>query len=192
MTFQDWVEARFGRRLYNAFFASYTEKVWGIPGSEIQAEWAAQRIKNFSFAHAVLSILGLQKTQMTTLIEKFHYPRLGPGQMWETFRSRVEGSGVPVHLHHRCTAIRHEAGRVTKIVAESEDGERVVAVDGVLSSIPLSELILSLDPAPPHDVVNAAKGLRYRDFCLVALVIDDEYHEEGDMVDQLLNVELVR
>ena len=81
MTFQDWVEARFGRRLYNAFFASYTEKVWGIPGSEIQAEWAAQRIKNFSFAHAVLSILGLQKTQMTT-------------PMWETFRSRVEGSGA--------------------------------------------------------------------------------------------------
>ncbi len=174
VTFQDWVEARFGRRLYNAFFASYTEKVWGIPGSEIQAEWAAQRIKNFSFAHAVLSILGLQKAQMTTLIEKFYYPRLGPGQMWETFRSRVEGSGVPVHLHHRCTAIRHEAGRVTEIVAESEDGERVVAVDGVLSSIPLSELILSLDPAPPHDIVNAAKRLRYRDFCLVALVIDDE------------------
>ena len=173
-TFQDWVEARFGRRLYNAFFASYTEKVWGIPGSEIQAEWAAQRIKNFSFAHAVLSILGLQKAQMTTLIETFHYPRLGPGQMWERFRSRVEESGIAVHLLHRCTAIRHEAGRVTEIVIESEDGQRVVAVDGVLSSMALSELILSLDPAPPQDVVKAAQSLRYRDFCLVALVIDDE------------------
>jgi protoporphyrinogen oxidase len=174
-TFQDWVEARFGRRLYNAFFGSYTEKVWGIPGSEIQAEWAAQRIKNFSFVHAVRSILGIPGRHVVpTLIEQFHYPRLGPGQMWETFRSRVEGSGIPVHLGSRCTSVRHEAGRVTEIVIESDDGERVVAVEGVLSSIPLSELVLSLDPPPPHDVLDAANRLRYRDLCLVALVIDDE------------------
>ncbi len=173
-SFQDWVEARFGKRLYAAFFGSYTEKVWGIPGSEIQAEWAAQRIKNFSFAHAVLSVLRLQKAQITTLIERFHYPRLGPGQMWETFRSRVEECGVPVRLHHRCTSIRHDAGRVTIITVEAEDGEHVVAVDGVLSSIPLSELVLSLDPPPPHEVVDAARRLRYRELCLVALVIDDE------------------
>ena len=175
VTFQDWVEARFGRRLYHAFFGPYTEKVWGIPGSEIQAEWAAQRIKNFSFVHAVRAILGIPGRHVVpTLIEQFHYPRLGPGQMWEAFRSRVEDAGIPVNLRHRCTGLRHHAGRVTEVVVESDAGLQVVPVDGVLSSIPLSELVLSLDPLPPQDVVEAARRLRYRELCLVALVIDDE------------------
>jgi protoporphyrinogen oxidase len=173
-TFQDWVEARFGRRLYRIFFGPYTEKVWGIPVADIQAEWAAQRIKDFSLAHAILSILRLQKAQITTLIDKFHYPRLGPGQMWETFRSRVEESGIPVHLRHRCTVIRHDAGRVTEIVLQNEWGETVVPVEGVLSSIPLSELVLALEPEPPHDVADAARRLRYRDLCVVALMIDGD------------------
>lgn len=173
-TFEDWVEARFGRRLYDAFFGPYTEKVWGIPGSEIRAEWAAQRIKNFSFTKAVLSIVGLRREQVTTLIEEFHYPRLGPGQMWEAFQRRAEAGGVPVRLSHRVESVRHHEGRVTH-VAVAVDGERsVVPVDAVLSSIPLSELVLSLDPPAPADVVDAARRLRYRELCLVALVIDGE------------------
>src|SRR5439155_19624080 len=80
-SFEDWVTKHFGKRLYNAFFRSYTEKVWGIPGSEIKAEWAAQRIKNFSLLKAILSMLNLRRTHVTTLIEEFRYPRLGPGQM---------------------------------------------------------------------------------------------------------------
>ena len=82
-TFEDWVTGRFGRRLYDAFFREYTEKVWGIPGSEIQAEWAAQRIRNLSFWTALTSALRLKRRHVTSLIEEFHYPRLGPGQMWE-------------------------------------------------------------------------------------------------------------
>jgi len=174
VTFEDWVVARFGRRLYNTFFGPYTEKVWGIPGSELRAEWAAQRIKDFSFAHAVKALLGLQRDEITTLIEEFHYPRLGPGQMWETFASRIDTAGVPVRLRTPVSAIRHEGGRVTSVVAHGDSGADELSVDCVLSSMALSDLVLSLDPPAPAPVRAAAQSLAYRDFCLVALVIDTD------------------
>lgn len=174
VTFEDWVVARFGRRLYNTFFGPYTEKVWGIPGSELRAEWAAQRIKDFSFGHAVKSILGLQRNDITTLIEEFHYPRLGPGQMWEAFAERVEGAGVPVRRRTSVGAIRHAGSRVTSVVAHHDGGVEETEVGAVLSSMALSDLVLSLDPPAPAEVRAAAEKLAYRDFCLVALVIATE------------------
>jgi protoporphyrinogen oxidase len=171
-TFEEWVTSRFGRRLYDAFFRSYTEKVWGIPGDEIMAEWAAQRIKDFSLAKALLRIVGIGR-EHATLIEQFHYPRLGPGQMWEAFRRRVEERGIPVHLNHRCTTIHRDGMRATGIVVRSNGVEADLPVDAVLSSIPLRDLVLALDPPPPDDVVAAAGRLRYRDFVLVALMTDD-------------------
>ena len=100
-TFEEWVTTRFGRRLYDAFFRSYTEKVWGIPGSQIRSLWAAQRIKNFSLWRAILTILGLRSNDVTTLIEEFRYPRLGPGQMWEAFAEHAEENSIGVHLKQR-------------------------------------------------------------------------------------------
>ena len=173
-TFEDWVTTHFGKRLYNAFFRDYTEKVWGVPGSEIRSQWAAQRIQNFSFWKAMLTILKLRREHVTTLIEEFRYPRLGPGQMWKAFQRRVEEGGVPVHLNHRCELIRHRDGRADSVVIRANGGLTEHAVDGVLSSMPLSELVLSLDPAPPEDVLAAARQLRYRDFCLVALMTTEE------------------
>jgi protoporphyrinogen oxidase len=170
VSFEDWVTFYFGKRLYNAFFRSYTEKVWGIPGTEIRAAWAAQRIKNFSLTKAVLAMLGLAQTQVTTLIEEFRYPRLGPGQMWQAFQRRVEAEGIPVHLNHRVTSIQHHDGRVESITVSSNGDVATVPVDGVVSSLPLQQLVLSLDPAPPAEVVEAARNLRYRDFVLVALI----------------------
>ena len=172
-TFEEWVTERFGRRLYDAFFRSYTEKVWGIPGTEIRAEWAAQRIRNFSLFLAMLSILGLRRSHVTTLIEEFRYPRLGPGQMWEAFRDRVEEGGVPVALDHRCVGLHHEDGRVRSISVRADGVEARHAVDGVVSSIPLGELVQSLSPAAPEPVLAAARRLRYRALCLVALVTDE-------------------
>src|SRR4051812_16842337 len=137
-TFEEWVTGRFGRRLYDAFFREYTEKVWGIPGSEIQAQWAAQRIKDFSLFTAVLSALGLRRRHVTTLIEEFNYPRLGPGQMWEAFRDSVEDNGIPVRLNHRCDELFHSGGRIRSVVVRSGGERRVHDVDGVLSSMPLS------------------------------------------------------
>jgi protoporphyrinogen oxidase len=173
-TFEDWVTANFGRRLYDAFFRSYTEKVWGIPGSEIHAEWAVQRIKDFSFWKALLSALHLTRGKSTTLIEEFHYPRLGPGQMWEAIRRRVEARDMPVLLNHRVTLVHHEHEVVCGLTVETNGRPAYVEVDGVVSSIPLSELVLSLEPAAPDEIREAARRLRYRSLCLVALIIDHE------------------
>jgi protoporphyrinogen oxidase len=169
-TFEEWVVGRFGRRLYDAFFRSYTEKVWGIPGSEIQAEWAAQRIQEFSLAHAILGIVGLRRNHAPTLIEEFHYPRLGPGQMWEAFADWLEGRDVPVLLNHRCVGIGHTGGRVESVTVESDGVQSEHEVDAVLNSIPLPALIEALDPPAPADVRAAAAKLRYRSLCLVALM----------------------
>ena len=173
-TFEEWVTWNFGSRLYDAFFASYTQKVWGIPGSEIRAEWAAQRIKDFSFGKAVLRALHLSRSTPTTLIEEFQYPRLGPGQMWERMQARVEERGLPVHMRTRVRAVHHDHTRPHAVTVEHEGRVEDVTVDSVLSSVALSDLILMLDPAPPEAIVAAAERLRYRSLCLVALVIDDE------------------
>jgi protoporphyrinogen oxidase len=173
-TFEEWVTWNFGSRLYDAFFASYTEKVWGIPGSEIHAEWAAQRIKDFSFWKALLRALHMSRQTPTTLIDEFRYPRLGPGEMWERVQRRVEERGIDVRLRHRANTIHHDHGRVRNITVEHDGVVDDVSVDAVLSSVPLKELILSLDPEPPEEIVDAARRLRYRSLCLVALVVEGE------------------
>jgi protoporphyrinogen oxidase/predicted dehydrogenase len=169
-TFEEWVTTRFGRRLYDAFFRSYTEKVWGIPGSQIRSLWAAQRIKNFSLGRAMMTILGLRRDNVTTLIEEFNYPRLGPGQMWEAFAEHVEERSIPVHLKERCIAVKHSDGLVTSIVVQENGDLHEHSVDSVVSSIPLSELILNLSPPAPPEIQAAARNLRYRDLVLVALM----------------------
>jgi protoporphyrinogen oxidase len=169
-TFEEWVTMRFGRRLYDAFFRSYTEKVWGIPGSEIRSQWAAQRIKDFSFFRALLSVLRLNRRQVTTLIEEFRYPRLGPGQMWERVAARVEERGIPVNLKQRCVSVLHDEQHVTGVVIRTNGHVTEYPVESVVSSIALNDLVKSLDPAPPDEILAAADKLRYRDFCLVALM----------------------
>jgi protoporphyrinogen oxidase len=172
-TFEEWVTSRFGRRLYDAFFRSYTEKVWGIPGSEIKSLWAAQRIKNFSLGKAVLSILGLQREHVTTLIEEFRYPRLGPGQMWEAFADRARESGIGVRLNERCVSVRHADNKIQSVVTRQNGDTNEYEVDSVISSLALKDLVLALDPAPPPNVVAAAHKLRYRDLVLVALMTSE-------------------
>ncbi len=173
-TFEDFATKNFGTRIYDVFFRTYTEKVWGVPGSEIHSEWGAQRIKDFSFWKALLAALHLTRTNPTTLIEEFHYPRLGPGQMWEAFEARLADRGIPVHRHHRALTIHHDHNVVVGVTMQHDGRTIDVPVDAVLSTIALSELVLSLDPAPPQEIVEAAERLRYRSLCLVALVIDRE------------------
>ena len=173
-TFEQWVTARFGRRLYDAFFRTYTEKVWGIPGSEIRSQWAAQRIKDFSLVKAVLSIIGLGGKNVTTLIEEFKYPRFGPGQMWEAFAANVQRRDIAVKLNHRCVALKHSDGHVESVVVRTNGHVTEHPVEAVISSIALSDLIYSLEPPAPPEVVDAARKLRYRDFCLVALMTTEK------------------
>ena len=175
-SFEGWVSARFGRRLYDIFFASYTEKVWGIHPSKLPADWAAQRIKNLSLGRAVLDSLRPSKGRrdVASLIEEFDYPRLGPGMMWETAARIVNSRGAPVLLERAVTRVRHEAGRAVEVVADGPHGEeRFDCRGGVLSSMPLGELVLAMDPPAPAPVQDAARALRHRDFLTVAVVVPE-------------------
>jgi len=177
-TFEQWVVNRFGRRLYQIFFETYTEKVWGIPPSRIGAEWAAQRIKNLDLVTAVRNALfgggGRSGEVVTTLIDRFLYPRLGPGQLWDACRQRAAEVGVPTHTGVRVTAVQHAGGRAHAVRTRriAGGGEERRPVDRVISSMPLSSLVQCLDPPPPAAVLEAARRLRYRDFLTVVLIID--------------------
>lgn len=172
-TFEQWVVNRFGRRLFQVFFESYTEKVWGMPCSEIGSEWAAQRIKNLDLSAAVRNALLGQGGggAVATLIEQFHYPRLGPGMMWERCRDRVASEGIPTELDASVRRVVHDESRVTSLVVVDSDGrERQIGGDRYVVSMPLRELALALDPPPSPEVIEAANRLRYRDFLTIVLI----------------------
>ncbi len=170
-TFEQWVCNRFGRRLFELFFKSYTEKVWGVPTSEIRAEWAAQRIKGLSFSSAArAAFFGNRGNEVKSLITQFHYPRFGPGQMWEAMADDIVAAGGEVRLATPVTRLEVARGRV---VAVHAGGERVPCAH-VISSLPLRMAVGLADPPAPERVQAAARGLRYRDFLTVALVLDGE------------------
>ncbi len=174
--FEQWVTNRFGKRLYEIFFKTYTEKVWGIPCTEIRAEWAAQRIQGLSLARAILNATAIQRrdNSIKSLINEFRYPRLGPGQMWEACRDRLRAMGSEVLMEHFVTAITLEKGRVTGVRASTPDGERRFEADHVISTTDIRSLVRAIEPAVPAPVRTAAEGLRYRDFLVVALILEKE------------------
>jgi protoporphyrinogen oxidase len=177
-TFEDWVVNRFGRELFQTFFKSYTEKLWGIPTNEISADWAAQRIKGLSLTKAVLSALTSSPRSrkgeiIKTLVDEFHYPRLGPGQMWEKARDRIRDQGGAVHLDRRVVEIEHDGTSVNAFVARGSDGRYTRYIGSrFLSTLPVRELIRSMNPTPPEHVLRAADSLKYRDFLTVVLIVD--------------------
>ncbi|MBI3820966.1 MAG: NAD(P)/FAD-dependent oxidoreductase [Planctomycetes bacterium] len=181
-TFEEWVTNRFGNKLYLIFFKTYTEKVWGIPCSEIRAEWAAQRIKGLSLPIAVRNAIfgkfrfGGGGGVVKTLIEEFQYPRLGPGMMWNACRDYVNKGGGSVELETDVVEIRHDGRRVRSAVFENLQNHARTEQTGTdfISSMPVAELIHKLRPAPPAEVLRAASGLAYRDFITVVLIIRKE------------------
>ena len=196
-TFEGWVAARFGWRLYRMFFKTYTEKVWGVDATAIQADWAAQRIKNLSLLSAVRNALWPGRgEQITSLIEEFSYPKLGPGMMWERARDRVTEMGVPVHMRAPVVRVEHGGGRVHAVVSRHGDGERRTSVDHLITSMPLGQLVAALSPAPPAAVRHAAGELRHRDFLTVALIVPEDFafpdnwiyvHDPGVRVGRIQN-----
>jgi protoporphyrinogen oxidase len=170
-TFEEWVSNRFGRRLFNLFFKSYTEKVWGVPTSEIRAEWAAQRIKGLSFWSAARdAFFGDRDQRVKSLIKEFNYPRFGPGQMWEEMTDRIRAVGGEVVLESPVEDLRLHGGRLAEIVVAGE----VYETDEVISSLPLRNVVGLAEPSVPARVRDAARGLRYRDFLTVALVLEGD------------------
>jgi protoporphyrinogen oxidase len=178
---EDFLINRFGDRLYRTFFKDYTEKVWGVPCREISAEWGAQRIKGLSItraiAHAVTSLVRAgvdtaQKSTETSLIERFLYPKLGPGQMWEEVARQVIQGGGEVHLDHRVIGIERDGMDVKALTVRDErtGSARTIACDFFISTMPVSELTAMLEPDDPR-VMRIAAALPYRDFMTAGLLL---------------------
>ena len=185
--FEDWVSNQFGKRLFNTFFKSYTEKVWGMSCREISADWAAQRIKGLSLGSAIKNALfphrGPKDSSkvIKTLINSFKYPRRGPGMMWETCAEKTKAMGGAIHMG--CRVIRCEYddanGTWTTIYRDQHGIEHALESEHVISSAPMRELINGLAPAPSEEAKRAADSLKYRDFLTVMLILKnrDAFHD---------------
>ena len=185
---EDFFINRFGRVLYRQFFQEYTEKVWGVPCTEIAPEWGAQRIKGLSIrkvlAHALKGLrrqsrapgqadIGQKETE-TSLIDRFLYPKLGPGQMWRFAQEEIEQRGGEVRFGQRVERLHREGARIAAVeVRDLATGRRErLAGDWFLSTMPVKDLAAGLDPALPAEIAAIAAGLRYRDFITVGVLVD--------------------
>jgi len=178
--FEQWVINRFGGRLYMHFFRSYTEKVWGLDPKLISADWAAQRIKNLSLPKAVWNAL-TGSNDTASLIEKFQYPRLGPGMMWERCTEKVIEKGGVVQMNTKAVQVNRDGNRVTSIDLETWTGEEGAApeksrfeADEFVNTMAMRDLIQCIQPPPPQEVRDAADKLKYRDFLIVTLVLNEK------------------
>jgi protoporphyrinogen oxidase len=189
---EDFLVNRFGRQLYLTFFKSYTEKVWGVPCEQISAEWGAQRIKGLSLTTAILHFLKKafasrkdeaiqQKGTETSLIEKFLYPKYGPGQLWEHAADQIRQQGGEILLGWRATRLFVEGDAITAVEAVSDTGQRRrFDADYVFSTMPVRELIDAMDTPIPSEVREVSDGLQYRDFITVGLLVDQLTVREAD------------
>ncbi len=174
-SFEEWVTNQFGRVLYEAFFKTYTEKVWGIPCSEISAEWASQRIKGLSLPRAVLNAVTRGRTStVKTLVDHFLYPRGGAGTAYEGACRRAEEQGAALWFGWEAVRLRHDGkDRIEAVELAGKDGaRRLVRVDEVISTMPLTELVARMDPMPPVEVLAAAACLTYRTHLAVNLLVE--------------------
>jgi protoporphyrinogen oxidase len=177
--FEDWVSNQFGRRLFNTFFKSYTEKVWGMNCREISADWAAQRIKGLSLGSAIRNALLPQREPrdkskvIKTLINSFRYPRRGPGMMWEAAAEKMQALGGDIQMGCRVTGCEYNelTQRWTVQFVDRDGHEHILEAEHVISSAPMRELIQGLAPAVPARVRQAAESLKYRDFLTVMLIV---------------------
>jgi protoporphyrinogen oxidase len=180
--FEDWVSNQFGRRLFDIFFKTYTEKVWGMSCKEISADWAAQRIKGLSLTTAVWNALmpkrpaGGRDQVIKTLIDSFRYPRRGPGMMWEACAEKVIRMGGALYMGQRVLGCDRDP-RTGHWSVTSEDvrtgQRRVTSARHVISTAPLRELVRGLYPVPSPAALHAASSLKYRDFLTVVLILKD-------------------
>jgi protoporphyrinogen oxidase len=179
---EEWVRNQFGYRLYSIFFKTYTEKVWGISTKELSADWAAQRIKGLNLKEAIKNAVIPARFQkggnagvIKTLIDKFRYPRLGPGQMWERVTAMLEKAGDRVLMGNRVVRVRHDGAGVRSVAVEDMTGTtRDLTGTHFISTLPIRELVEIMEPPLPDFVREAAGKLGYRDFVSIAVVINKE------------------
>ena len=190
---EDFYINRFGRELYLTFFKSYTEKVWGVSTQQIKPDWGAQRVKGLSIskaiAHAVRTLLKrndgslTQKQTETSLIERFMYPKLGPGQLWESVAEQVQQQGGELHVNSSIVGVQHDGARITGLQVRNSVGEvETHSGEFVFSTMPIKDLIsqMQCSASVPVDVREVAAGLVYRDFITVGVLLKKLTRTESD------------
>lgn len=171
LSLEDWVVSKFGRTMFNLYFKEYSEKVWGIECDKISEEWVAQRIKGLSLTVAIKEALFKSKDQtIATLTERFLYPELGIGRISDRFKEEIQETN---HVYLGCSArkVNHNGGRIVSVAARNKKDEKLLEGEEFISSIPLTRLVEMLRPKAPAEVLEAARGLRYRDTIIVAVMI---------------------
>lgn len=175
--FADWVTAKFGRRLFEIFFQGYTEKLWGIPCTEISADWASQRIKGLSLYRAIANALLGNDGKVKTLIDQFQFPRLGSGQLYDKIAEYLHQNQQPILLNTEVIEVHHNNFQATHVTLRNRRTKEVETVPcgGIISSIPLTLLAEQLKTSPPKPVVEAARSLKFRNTILVYLIVDGNH-----------------
>jgi protoporphyrinogen oxidase len=175
---EDFFINRFGKKLYSIFFKDYTEKLWGVPCSEIKPEWGAQRVKGLSISKVIANIFkkklaGDQKGVETSLIEQFLYPKFGPGQMWGEVARIIKERGGEIFLNYEAVGINSNGNKITGVSVKNKLTGEIIkkAGDYFFSTMPVKDLIMSFFPKPPEQVLKTAAGLIYRDFITAGILL---------------------
>lgn len=175
ITFEDWVTNRFGERLFNHFFKSYTEKLWGISVKELGADWAAQRMKDLSLWQLLKTFVYKREGQIKSLIEKFHYPKYGPGMFFDRVAEYIKNKGGEIILNTKLIKIVSLNNKIEKIIVKKENGELLeITADNFISSVPLTEMLKSLDQEPPQEIMSVVKKMRFRSFFDVCFITNQK------------------
>ncbi|OGM28645.1 hypothetical protein A2801_00720 [Candidatus Woesebacteria bacterium RIFCSPHIGHO2_01_FULL_41_10] len=171
-TFEEWITKYFGKKLYTVFFKSYTEKLWGVPCSEIGAEWAAQRIKNANFTEVIKNaLLKNDKPKAKSWVDKFYYPIKGAGYMYETLAKKLKRKGVIIKLNSKVIKVNHRNNRIISVQYMEGKKKKTIKADAVFSSMPITHLVQSFFPSPPKQVLHASRKLTFRDHITVNFMV---------------------
>ena len=174
-TFEDYVVANFGRTLAEFSMINYSEKIWGIPCAEIHPDWAKQRISGLNLWSVLKNAIGLGgKKGPKSLVDEFYYPQFGTGRIYEAIGARLKENGTEIQTGSRPICVRHDGKRVTEVDVETPDGVQTLRPDNVVESVPLTAFLDLLDPAPPPEVLAAARALRWRSQVYLFLTLDKE------------------
>ena len=191
--FEDWVVDRFGKKLFNNFFKNYTEKVWGIDCKDIGSDWAAQRIKGLSLSTAIkFALFPNSKKRPKTLVDKFYYPRLGAGMLWEKFEEHITNKGINVTKNKKVTAVKRSGDNFMITYEDTEGNKTTIESKNVFFSNPLLEFIAIYDSEVPQSVIGSAKALNYRNHISVHITIDKKLFDDNWIYIHSPNLDMAR
>jgi len=191
---EDFYINRFGKPLYELFFKDYTTKLWGVPPSELDSSWGAQRVKKLSLSKLILDFFGRTfnknyQTKDTSLIEEFYYPKFGPGQMWQRMSKKIQDYGGEIRLGTNCEKVLVKDNKIVAVKILTHEGKQeILNCDYLISSIPVKELISKMETLVPEDVKEVAQALPYRDFITVGVLLDQIGIGNGTKLATLQNI----